>query len=119
MTVELERSLYALADEFLSDVKSRNPKGLNFDAAVDEFKQLAVTTGAPKDSVEDLVRSITPEPEVPEFIRPGLVLQSCLTFLLGQPLVRRGHSREIADLLVYKFLRAYEQELAEKHGFWP
>jgi hypothetical protein len=119
MTVELERSLYALADEFLSDVKTRNPEGLDFDAAVNEFKQLVVTTGTARESVEELVKTITPEPEVPEFIRPGLVLQSCLTFLLGQPLVRRGHSRETADLLVYKFLRTHEQELAEKHGFWP
>lgn len=118
MTAEMERSLYALADEFLSDVKTRNPEGLDFESAVAEFKQLAAATGTPKESVEALVNTITPDSEVPEFIRPRVVLQSCLTFLLGQPLVRRGHSSEIADILVYKFLRAHEQELAEKHGFW-
>jgi hypothetical protein len=119
MTGELERSLYSLADKFLSEVKSRNPEGLDFDAALKEFKHLVVMTGTPEERISQMIDRITPEPEVPEFIRPRLVLQSSLSFLLGQPLRRKGHSHELTDNLVYKFLRDHEQELVEKHGFGP
>jgi hypothetical protein len=119
MTGELERSLYLLADKFLSEVKSRNPGGLDYDAALNEFKKLVVMTGTPEERITQLMDRIIPEPEVPEFIRPRMVLQSSLSFLLGQPLRREGHSHELAENLVYKFLRDHEQELVEKHGFGP
>jgi hypothetical protein len=119
MTRDLERSFYSLADWYLAEVKSRNPEGLDYDSALEEFRQLVVVTGTPEEKIKQLVESVTPEPEVPEFIRPRLLLQSSLSLLLGAPLKRRGHPHELAEHLVYKFLRAHEQELVEKHGFGP